>query len=118
VWRLPHSITYAHLLLESGDLAGGTQELHAFLAQAEHCFAEGVVSGDLRYWCATACLLLARQADAFAHLEDAVSAGWRHAWWADLDWNLRAWREHPRVATTLARAVPTRVPTATAGTSA
>jgi TolB-like protein/tetratricopeptide (TPR) repeat protein len=106
VWRLPHSITQAHLWVEAGQLARGIHELEAFVARAEAVFDSGVVSGDLRYWCATACLLLARQEEGFAHLETAVEVGWRHAWWGRLDWNLRAWREHPRVAAALARAVP------------
>ncbi len=105
VWRLPHTITRAHLELEAGDAAGGTRALEAFLGAARNSFDEGVVSGDLRYWCATACLLLAREDAAVAHLASAVDGGWRHGWWARLDWNLRPWRERPPIAAALARAL-------------
>lgn len=103
IWRLPHTITRAHLWLEAGDRARGTLELEAFLACARESFDEGVVNGDLRYWCTTACLLLAQEDAALTHLATAVDGGWRHGWWSALDWNLAAWKEHPRVAALLAR---------------
>jgi adenylate cyclase len=106
VWRLPHSITRANLRIEAGDVVRGCDELTTFVARAEHLFEQGIVSGEVRYWTATACLLLGRMDEAVAHLETAVAGGWRHAWWARLDCNLARWLEDPRIAACLARAQP------------
>jgi TolB-like protein/tetratricopeptide (TPR) repeat protein len=104
VWRLPHSITCAHLRLVSGDEARGREDLQNFVERAEGYFAQGIVSGDVRYWTATACLLLGRFEEGIAHLDTAVAGGWRHGWWARLDWNLRPWLEDARIASLVARA--------------
>ncbi len=106
VWRLPHSITRAHLRLEAGDTVRAREELENFATRAERLFAQGIVSGDVRYWTATACLLLGRAEQGAAHLKAAVDGGWRHAWWARLDWNLRPSLSDPRIAALVEQAEP------------
>jgi TolB-like protein/Flp pilus assembly protein TadD len=106
VWRLPHSITRAHLRLAAGDTARGRAELEAFVGRAEELLAQGIVSGDVRYWTATAYLLLGDQERGIEHLRHAIDGGWRHAWWARLDWNLRAALQDERVAALVTRATP------------
>jgi hypothetical protein len=90
--------------LAAGDAARCGAQLRGFVEHAERYFAEGIVSGDIRYWTATACLLLDRTEEGIAHLETAVAGGWRHGWWARLDWNLRPWLGNPRIAAAIARA--------------
>jgi Flp pilus assembly protein TadD len=104
VWRLPHSIACAHLCETCGEPSSCRERLLNFVGRAEGYFAQGIVSGDIRYWVATACLMLGRIEEGIAHLETAVAGGWRHGWWARLDWNLRPWLDHPRVAAAIARA--------------
>jgi hypothetical protein len=64
------------------------------------------VSGEVRYWTATACLLLGRVEEGVSHLQVAVDGGWRHAWWARLDWNLQSAIADPRVAALVKQAEP------------
>ena len=106
IWRLPHSITRAHLRLEAGDHDRARQELQDFVGRAGRLFAQGIVSGEVRYWTATACLLLGRVEEGVSHLQVAVDGGWRHAWWARLDWNLRSSIADPRVAALVKQAEP------------
>jgi hypothetical protein len=106
VWRLPHTISRARLRLQWGDAERARAELRRFEAHAESRFDAGIVSGDVRYWCATACLLLDQPETALRHLGTAVEGGWRHAWWARLDPNLRAFLDSPGIAELLRRATP------------
>ena len=105
VWRLPHWINRAHLRLEAGD-PHGRADLEDYIAEAERVFAQGLVSGEIRYWTATAHGLLGQPDRAFAELESALRAGWRHAWWARLDWNLAPLRDDSRFQSWLARLQP------------
>jgi TolB-like protein/tetratricopeptide (TPR) repeat protein len=104
VWRLPHSIACAQLCAAFGEQPRGREQLIGFVERAEGYFAKGIVSGDIRYWTAAACLMLGRVEEGIAHLESAVTGGWRHGWWARLDPNLRPWLDDPRVASLVARA--------------
>jgi len=104
VWRLPHAITCAHLCAAGGEDSRCHEQLRGFVERAERYFGDGIVSGDVRYWTATACLMLGLTDEGIAHFETAVSGGWRHGWWARLDWNLRPWLAEPRVAAAIARA--------------
>lgn len=106
VWRLPHTISRARLRLQWGDAERARAELLRFEAHAKSRFDAGIVSGDVRYWCATACLLLGQPEVALRHLETAVEGGWRHAWWARLDPNLQAFRATPGIVELLRRATP------------
>jgi tetratricopeptide (TPR) repeat protein len=98
VWRLPHWITRAHLRLARGDTQKGRTELEDFIKRANRLAAEGVWSGEVRYWAATAHALLGEVDRAAEDLRAAVAGGWRHAWWAKLDWNLRDHLDDPRIA--------------------
>ncbi|HET7204308.1 MAG TPA: tetratricopeptide repeat protein [Steroidobacteraceae bacterium] len=106
VWRLPHSITRAHLRLAAGDATRAREELENFVSRAERLLAQGIVSGEVRYWTATACLLLGRVEQAADHLQVAVDGGWRHGWWARLDWNLLPSLSDPRIAALVKQAEP------------
>jgi hypothetical protein len=64
------------------------------------------VHGEIRYCSATALALLHRHDAALAGLEAALQAGWRHAWWARLDWNLRGLEQDSRLAAWLVRLGP------------
>ena len=105
VWRLPHWINRAHLRLADGD-ARGREDLEHFVAEAGRVAAQGLVSGEVRYFTGVALGLLGANDRAFAALESALQAGWRHAWWAALDWNLAPLREDSRFAAWLARLPP------------
>ena len=88
IWRLPHSINRAHLRLVSGD-DRGRHDLQQVLDEADRLWSQGLVSGEIRYWGATAYAVLGQSDRALQELEEAIRVGWRHAWWARLDWNLR-----------------------------
>jgi TolB-like protein/Tfp pilus assembly protein PilF len=102
VWRVPHWINRAHLRLDAGD-PRGRADLEHFIAEAGRVASEGLVSGDIRYWAGTAHALLGAPDRALAELDGALQAGWRHAWWAALDWNLGPLRADSRLAAWLAR---------------
>jgi adenylate cyclase len=102
IWRLPHSINRAHLRLVSGD-ERGRQDLQQFLDEAGRLWSQGLVSGEIRYWGATAYAVLGQSDGALQELERAVRAGWRHAWWARLDWNLGELVDDPRFGQLLER---------------
>lgn len=102
VWRLPHWINRAHLRLQAGD-SRGRADLEHFLAVVAQVAGEGLVSGEIRYWSATALGLLGEADRAFEALESALQAGWRHAWWAQLDWNAAPLRSDSRFPGWLAR---------------
>jgi TolB-like protein/Flp pilus assembly protein TadD len=102
VWRLPHWINRAHLRLEAGD-PRGRDDLERYLVEAGRVAAQGLVNGEVRYDSATAQALLGRPDLAIAALEAALQSGWRHAWWARLDWNLRGLQQDSRFAAWLAR---------------
>jgi TolB-like protein len=105
VWRLPHWINRAHLRLEAGD-PRARGDLERYLAEARRVAEQGLVNGELRYYSATAHALLGRTDLAFEALEAALQAGWRHAWWARLDWNARGLEQDSRFAAWLARLGP------------
>jgi TolB-like protein/Tfp pilus assembly protein PilF len=106
VWRLPHSVTRAHLRRLAGEQARADEELRAFIAAADSLIGPEVWNGDVLYWAATAYALLGDLEKAVATLRSAVDGGWRHAWWARLDWNLDEHRHDPRIVALLERASP------------
>jgi hypothetical protein len=55
------------------------------------------------YWGACAHAAAGQPALALGQLEEAVSRGWRHAWWARHDWNLRAVADRAAFRELLAR---------------
>jgi hypothetical protein len=71
------------------------------LTEIERVQGEGVVLGDLAYRAAAAHALLGQSDAALAELEEALRRGWRHAWWARLDGNLRALAGNRRYAALL-----------------
>ncbi|HKX57232.1 MAG TPA: tetratricopeptide repeat protein [Xanthomonadales bacterium] len=89
VWRLPHELNRAHLLLLGGD-SRGREELEHLLSHLEGITREGVANPLVRYWSASACALLGRDDEARRLLAEARAVGWNHAWWERLDWNLRS----------------------------
>jgi TolB-like protein/tetratricopeptide (TPR) repeat protein len=105
VWRLPHWINRAHLRIEAGD-ARGRADLERFLAEAERVAGQGLVSGEIRYRTAGAYTLLGAKDAALASLDAALQVGWRHRWWAALDWNLDGLRGDSRFESWLARLPP------------
>lgn len=102
IWRLPHVVNHAHLLLAAGD-GGGKALLEELLARLEQARLEGVTSVELIYLGASAHALLGRPERALQELEEAVRRGWRHAWWARHDWNLEGLASSPAFAALLAR---------------
>jgi TolB-like protein/Flp pilus assembly protein TadD len=102
IWRLPHSINRAHLRLAAGD-ARGRHDLEQFLAEADRVWSQGLVNAEVRYWAATAHAVLGHRDRALEELGEAIRVGWRHAWWARLDWNLRDLADDPRLGGLLAR---------------
>lgn len=105
VWRIPHWVNRAHLRLEAGD-PRGRADLERFVAESERVSGQGLVSGEIRYWAGTAHGLLGAGDAAFAALEAALEAGWRHAWWVAVDWNVAPLRGDSRFAAWLARLAP------------
>ena len=61
--------------------------LRELLSRADEVVAEGVVSVDMLYWMASAHAVMGEKEQALDLLEQAVTRGWRHAWWARHDWN-------------------------------
>ncbi len=102
VWRLPHTVNYAHLRIDTGD-EGGRDTLQDFLARAEEMRAAGIVNVDALYWVASAHAVLGEETRALELLEEAVGRGWRHAWWARGDWNWSGLAEDPRYRGLLTR---------------
>jgi tetratricopeptide (TPR) repeat protein len=102
IWRLPHALNHAHLLLVAGE-ASGRSLLEEYLAHATRVLRDGIVSPDLVYRTATAQVLLQRHDEALVSLEDAIRLGWRDAWWARADWNLAALARDPRLSALLDR---------------
>ncbi len=54
------------------------------------------MNASILYLAATAHSLLGQRDLAVAQLEEAIRLGWRHAWWADVDWNARGLAAEPR----------------------
>jgi TolB-like protein/Flp pilus assembly protein TadD len=94
-WRLPHTINHAHLTLLA-DAARGRERLEHFLAETERVRGRGLQNAWIQYLAATAHALLGQRDLAFARLEEAIRLGWRHAWWADVDWNAQGMVDEPR----------------------
>ena len=109
VWRLPHVVNHAHLRLVAGD-ALGRDTLRALLARADEVRAEGIVSVDALYWVASAHAILGEREQALDRLEEAVTRGWRHAWWARHDWNWAGLADDSRFRDLLLRATATHMP--------
>jgi tetratricopeptide (TPR) repeat protein len=97
VWRMPHTLNLARLWIDAGD-SRGFDAARQMLAEIERVRGEGVVLGDLAYRAAAAHALLGQPEAALAELEEALRRGWRHAWWAQLDGNLRALAGNRRYA--------------------
>jgi TolB-like protein/tetratricopeptide (TPR) repeat protein len=89
VWSLPHVVTRAHLRIAAGD-ARGRDDLERLWVELRRSQSEGISNVDMLYWGACAHAAAGQPALALSQLEEAVSRGWRHAWWARHDWNLRA----------------------------
>ena len=102
VWRLPHVVNYAHLRIAAGDETG-RDTLRELCARAGEMRAEGIVNTDALYWVASAHAVLGDGERALEVLEEAVSAGWRHAWWARHDWNWSGLGDDPRFRELLGR---------------
>jgi len=109
VWRLPHVVNHAHLRLTAGD-ARGRDTLRALMARADEVRAEGIVSVDALYWVASAHAALGEGEQALERLEEAVTRGWRHAWWARHDWNWAGLADDSRFRDLLVRATATHMP--------
>ena len=112
-WRMPHWINRAHLRMDAGD-SRGQDDLEQYIAEAERVGSEGLVHGDVRYFAATAHALLGHREEALQALESALQAGWRHRWWAQLDWNLAGLQEDSRFTAWLARLGPLSEPAGSA----
>lgn len=107
VWRLPHTVTRAHLRMVRGEGERARQELREFIEAAKALHDEEAVwNGDVQYWAASAHALLGEVDRAVEVLRGAVDGGWRHAWWARLDWNLAGVRDDPRISALLQRGTP------------
>jgi len=109
VWRLPHVVNHAHLRLVAG-VARGRDTLRELMARADEVRAEGIVSVDALYWVASAHAVLGESERALERLEEAVTRGWRHAWWARHDWNWAGFADDSRFRDLLARASTTHIP--------
>ncbi len=108
VWRLPHVVNHAHLRLAAGD-ARGRDTVRALMTRADEVSAEGIVSVDVLYWVASAHAVLGESEQALDRLEEAVTRGWRHAWWARHDWNWADFADDSRFRDLLARATTTHM---------
>jgi tetratricopeptide (TPR) repeat protein len=108
VWRLPHVVNHAHLLIEAGD-ERGRDTLRTLVARADEIRADGIVSVDALYWVASAHAVLGESEQALDRLEEAGTRGWRHAWWARHDWNWSALADERRFRNLLARGGPSAV---------
>jgi TolB-like protein/Flp pilus assembly protein TadD len=100
IWRMPHTLNLARLWIDAGD-PRGREAARQMLTEIERVRGEGVVLGDLAYRAAAAHALLGQSDAALAGLEEALRRGWRHAWWARLDGNLRALAGNRRYAALL-----------------
>jgi len=109
VWRLPHVVNHAHLRLAAGD-AHGRDTLRELVTRADEVRAEGIVSVDALYWVASAHAVMGESEQALDRLDEAVTRGWRHAWWARHDWNWAGVADDSRFRDLLARATTTHMP--------
>jgi TolB-like protein/Flp pilus assembly protein TadD len=108
VWRLPHVVNHAHLRLDAGD-ARGRDTLRELMTRADELHAEGIVNVDALYWVASAHAVLGEVEQAFARLDEAVTRGWRNAWWGRHDWNWAGLADDSRFRALLARGGPSAV---------
>ena len=102
-WRLPHTINHAHLTLLV-DPARGRELLEQFVAETDRVRDGGLLNAWILYLAATAHALLGQRDLALTRLEEAIGRGWRHAWWADVDWNASGLAGEPRWPELLASA--------------
>ena len=102
VWRLPHVVNYAHLRILAGDTSG-RGALHELVVRAEELRADGIVNADAIYWVASAHAVMGETERALEALEEAVTRGWRHAWWTRHDWNWVGFEGNSRYRGLLAR---------------
>jgi len=91
VWRLPHVINRAHLLLQAGDEAAAG-DLERLLAKLDWIADQGVRNPLAHYWSATTHAVLGRRERAQELLKEARALGWSHQWWERLDWNAETLR--------------------------
>lgn len=102
VWRLPHAVNHAHLRIDAGD-DRGRESLRELMGRVEELCAEGIVNVDVLYWVATAQAVMGEKELALELIDQAVTRGWRHAWWARHDWNMSDLADDPRYRELLAR---------------
>jgi TolB-like protein/Tfp pilus assembly protein PilF len=105
VWRLPHVVNHAHLRIDAGD-EPARDTLRNLLARVDELREEGIVSVDALYWVASAHAVMGENEQALDRLEEAVTRGWRHAWWARHDWNWADLADDSRFRDLLARGGP------------
>jgi TolB-like protein/Tfp pilus assembly protein PilF len=103
MWRLPHIVNRAHLSIAAGD-ERGRRELEEFSALLEVPWTQGIINMGTLYLAASASAVLGRRERALELLEDAIDRGWRHAWWAQHDWNMRNVADDPKYQELLGRA--------------
>ena len=86
-----------------GGDAAGRAALEDLLTALAEITSQGIVNMDALYWGASAHAVLGDRERALAQLEDAIRGGWRHAWWARHDWNMRSLADDSRYQDLLAR---------------
>ena len=73
------------------------------VVRAEELRADGIVNADAIYWVASAHAVMGETERALEALEEAVTRGWRHAWWTRHDWNWVGFEGNSRYRGLLAR---------------
>lgn len=102
IWRLPHAVNRAHLRMQV-DHAEGSAEIERLLATLAQVWAQKIVNVDTLYLAASAHAVLGQREQALTQLEQAIERGWRHAWWARCDWNMKSLDDDARYQQLLAR---------------
>ena len=95
-------VNYAHLRSLVGD-EDGKRALHELVVRTEELRADGIVNADSVYWVASAYAVMGETERALEALEEAVTRGWRHAWWTRHDWNWVGFEGNSRYRDLLAR---------------
>jgi len=76
------------------------------ISRADEVRAYGIASVDALYWVASAHAVMGDRGPALDRLEEAVTRGQRHAWWARHDWNWTDLAGDSRFRDLLARGGP------------